>query len=308
MPRTARPPIALVGCGRWGQNILRDLIRLGREVVVVDVSEDARQEARRRGAATVASSVAELPPVAGAIVATPTTTHPLVIKALRDRGVPVFCEKPLAADRASVAPLVRASDLFVMDKWRYHPGVEMLAEIARSQELGPVLGLRTTRIGWASPHEDIDPVWLLAPHDLSIALEILGTLPAPRVAVAERLRGKVTGLFAVLGEHPWLMFEVSVLTLPPRREVRLHCRDGLATLSDGYSEHVQVIRTVDLSDSTPPTPERRPISTELPLLRELRAFLEYLEGGPPPRSSAAEGVMIVNALADLRALAGLDGM
>ena len=50
-------------------------------------------------------------------------------------------------------------------------------------------------------------------------------------------------------------------------------------------------------------PEHRQISTEMPLLRELRAFLEHLEGGPPPRSSAAEGVEIVTRIAELRRLA-----
>jgi hypothetical protein len=55
-----------------------------------------------------------------------------------------------------------------------------------------------------------------------------------------------------------------------------------------------------------PETELRPISQELPLLRELRTFVEHLQGGPPPRSSAAEGALVVSAIADLRRLAGLD--
>ncbi|TMK26548.1 MAG: hypothetical protein E6G64_14425 [Actinobacteria bacterium] len=51
--------------------------------------------------------------------------------------------------------------------------------------------------------------------------------------------------------------------------------------------------------------ETRPISTEFPLLRELRAFVEHLEGGPPPRSSAAEGAAEVAVVERLRQLAGL---
>ena len=53
-------------------------------------------------------------------------------------------------------------------------------------------------------------------------------------------------------------------------------------------------------------PVKRPISTELPLLGELRAFVEHVEGGPPPRSSAAEGAKVVAVIAELRALAGLE--
>ena len=54
-----------------------------------------------------------------------------------------------------------------------------------------------------------------------------------------------------------------------------------------------------------PSPRSGPISTELPLLRELRAFVEHLRGGPPPRSSAREGAEIVETIAELRSLAGL---
>jgi hypothetical protein len=45
----------------------------------------------------------------------------------------------------------------------------------------------------------------------------------------------------------------------------------------------------------------------MPLLRELRCFLEHLRGGPPPRSSAANGLLVVERIAALRRLAGLEG-
>jgi predicted dehydrogenase len=184
-----------------------------------------------------------------------------------------------------------------MDKWRYHPGVELLGEIARSGELGEIVGLRTTRVGWGNPHDDVDIVWILAPHELSIALEILGSVPSPTSAVAVGLDGSAEGLIGLLGGQPWLALEVSARTLESRREVSLVCEHGVAVLTGGYSDHVLV--------ATGPEPEKRSISTELPLLRELRAFVEHLAGGPPPRSSAREGAEIVRTIAELRTLAGL---
>jgi predicted dehydrogenase len=183
----------------------------------------------------------------------------------------------------------------------------MLAAIARSGELGPVVGLRTTRAQWGQPHRDVDAVWILLPHDLSIALEVFGYLPAPRSAVAERVNETVTGLVSILGNEnqPWFVSEVSTRYPEFRREVRLQCRDGVAILNEAYSDHIQVTRFSDPHDMAPNF-ERRVISTELPLLRELRTFLEYLDGGPPPRSSAAEGAANVASIAELRRLAGLD--
>jgi predicted dehydrogenase len=238
-------------------------------------------------------------------VATPTSTHAAVIEALLPAGIPIFTEKPLTADRDSAWSLAeRAGDrLFVMDKWRYHPGVEMLRDIARGQELGPVRGLRTTRLGWGNPHLDVDGVWILAPHDLSIGLEVLGSLPPPRHAVAEHEGDLLHGLLAHLGDDPWLTLDVSVRSPQRRREVQLQCRDGVAVLADGLADCIQVTRTTDRRMTQDRQDERRPISTDMPLARELRAFVGHLQGGPPPRSTAAEGAAIVDCLSTLREMA-----
>jgi predicted dehydrogenase len=300
--------VGLVGVGSWGRIILHDLVTLGCSVTVVARNESRRRDALEGGATGVVARTEDLPTeLRGIVVATPTRTHAEVVESLLARGVPLFVEKPVTNDAAAAVDLARlAGDrLFVMDKWRYHPGIELLGEIARSQELGRVVGLRTVRVGWGNPHADVDGVWMLAPHDLSIALEVLGTIPEPRSAVAERVNETTSGLVGLLGDDPWFAFEVSTTHPVRRREIRLVCRDGVATLPDPYSDHVLVTRGDILGEVTRDE-ETRPISTELPLLRELRAFVEYLDGGPRPRSSAEEGAAEVSAVEKLRRLAGVD--
>ena len=68
-----------------------------------------------------------------------------------------------------------------MDKWRYHPAVRALAEIARDRKARTSPGLRTIRVQSDNRHDE-DAVWVLAPHDLAIALEVLGELPRPVAA------------------------------------------------------------------------------------------------------------------------------
>jgi predicted dehydrogenase len=301
------PRVALVGCGRWGRHVLRDLVALGCETVVVARSDASTRTAVEGGAGAVVRSVAELRQVAGAVVVTPTTTHFEVVDELLDRDVPVYVEKPLTDDPESAADLAARAQgrLFVMHKWRYHPGVEALGAIARSQELGPVSGVRTTRVGWGNPHGDVDGVWMLAPHDISILLEILGTIPEPRAARAETVGALVTGLVGLLGDDPWGAIEVSIAHSERRREIRLICADGVAVLPDPYADHVLIARGELMGPDATPHTERRGISTELPLLRELRAFVEHLGGGDPPKSSAQEAVAEVAAIGRLRELAGV---
>lgn len=297
--------IGLVGCGRWGRNILRDLLSLGCRVTVVDRSGDATGSARAAHASAVVARVSELPETDGVIVATPTSTHYEVLCEIVERqpNRPIFCEKPLTADLEQARDIARrAGDrLFVMDKWRYHAGVLALAEIARSGELGPVEGLRTVRVQWGHPHADVDAVWVLLPHDLSIAREVFGHIPTPIAARVDRDSTGVTGLIGLLGERPWVSVEVSARRPTKVREVQLYCRDGVAILADGNSEVIRVVRSRAAAAGV----EQRPIEATPPLLAELKAFVAHIRGeGPPPKSSAADGVETVRAIWQLRRLAG----
>jgi predicted dehydrogenase len=270
-------------------------------------SETSTRTAIEGGADAVVRTVGEIPDVAGAVVVTPTTTHVEVVDELAGRDIPIYVEKPLTDNPQSAADLAARTPgrLFVMHKWRYHPGVEALSSIARSRELGLVSGVKTTRVGWGNPHGDVDGVWMLAPHDISILLEILGTIPEPRAARAETVGSLVTGLVGLLGDDPWGAIEVSIAHSERRREIRLICEDGVAVLPDPYADHILITRGELMGPNASPHGDRRGISTELPLLRELRAFVEYLGGGEAPKSSAKEAVEEVAAIGRLRELAGV---
>jgi predicted dehydrogenase len=303
------PPstIGLVGCGIWGRVILRDLLALGTNVIVAEIDRQGRDAALAGGATAVVNGASDLPAVDGLIVATPAATHVGAVASLLSRGVPMLVEKPFTTDVASAERLASqgAGRLFVSHTWRYHPGVELLGAIARSGELGPVAGLRSTRANWTSPRTDVDSIWNLAPHDLTLALEILGDIPEPRAAIAERHGTRVVGMHALLGRDPWLAFEVSNRYRDKRREVRLHCRDGVAVMLDPDGGQIEITHGDASSAPSAVTTERRSFSPESALTRELTAFLGFLKGGPPPKSPAAEGVEVVRTIVRLRALAGM---
>jgi predicted dehydrogenase len=137
------------------------------------------------------------------------------------------------------------------------------------------------------------------PHDLSIALEVLGAIPQPTVAVGQMEGTSVVGIIGLLGSRPWCAIEMSSRAPTHRREVTLYCADGTARLTDAYADAL-VIRRGPPTGVDAPAAQHLPISSELPLLRELRAFVDHLQGGPAPRSSIGESLEIARAVEELR--------
>lgn len=297
--------VGLFGAGRWGRLVLRDLVALGCRVSVVDPDGDARRAACGAGAAFVTSEIDELAAVDGVVVATPATTHATVVGAVLDRHVPVFVEKPMTTSARDAASLVtKGSDrLFVMDKWRYHPAVRCLRDLAYDDRVGTVRGLRTVRVGPPNEHPDVDCVWTLVPHDLAIALELFGEVPEPIEAVAHRNGSAIVGLEASLRtrDDRWHHLEVSIARADKERRIELEGDAARACFTD------QNDGIVTIAPAGSPSTEASSVEAggELPLLAELRVFVEHLRGGPAPMSTAAEGQRVVEVIEGLRRLAGL---
>jgi len=300
--------IGLVGYGRWGKHIFRDLRALGVDVHVAVPSSTSQIEALATGAASVCPDCALLPEVDGFVVATPTATHAATLSKLVSRGRPIFVEKPLTDDLEKARELVmRAGNrIFVMDKWRYHPGVEALAARAKSGALGDILAIRTFRLGWDNPHRDVDSIWILLPHDLSISYEILGYLPPAHSAITTVPGQGHSSLIAILADTskaPQVTMEISSNHPVSRRAVVIIGSKASAQLADSYDDRIFIGKGMPGFDAA--DVEHEHVDTEFPLLRELRAFVEHVRGGAKPRSSAAEGLLFVERIATLRRLAGV---
>ena len=171
--------ICQFGCGRWGQNILRDLLSLGCRVDVVDPATGARQYALEHGADHAFHEFVPSGLYDGYVVATTATAHFEVLSLLATNGKPVFCEKPLVTSLEDARRLtgMYEKNLFEMHKWRYHPGIQKMAQLVQSGELGAIELVRINRFGWGIPYDDISAPYVLLPHDLSVVLSLLGTVP-----------------------------------------------------------------------------------------------------------------------------------
>jgi len=239
----------------------------------------------------------------GFVVATPTGTHAEVLDGVLALGPPVFVEKAMTSDVASARRVAAAGEgrLFVMDKWRYHPGVEaMRAEIAAGR-VGEVLAIRMERWAWGHPHPDISPLWILAPHDLSIVLHLIGDIPPLRSALSLSRREPNLGLTAHLRSErgPSITLDIGIASLDRRR--RCHVIGSCCTLElrDGYDERIFVRDGAPGASGT--TDRVIEVGGKMPLLAEIEHFLAFLNGGPEPMSTAREGLLVVERVAAIEA-------
>jgi predicted dehydrogenase len=297
------------GCGAWGTNVLSDLRELGANVLVLARSDVSAQRARKGGAGVV-RGICEAREVDGVVIVTPVEHHAEAIRASAPLGCPIFCEKPLVSDPSDEASLTELCGrrLFVMHKWRWHPGIERLSALAADGTLGRVQGVRSTRLDWGSFHPGIDALDTVLSHDLSIGIGILGAIPPVAAARGTRDPRVADGwaeasiLFAD-STGPRLAIEVSTVSAHSLRRTEVTGELGSAVLPEPDAEAVELlVHGGDLE--RPPRLERLPLEREWPLKRELRDFVAHCAGGPPPRATASEGFAVVRAIADARAALG----
>lgn len=298
--------IGLIGCGEWGKNILRDLKSLHCEVTVISNNKKSYDYATQGGADYIYDSVQKIKHIDGFIIATPATTHAAVIDLVAHFNVPIFCEKVFTTRLSDAKRLAESlSDrLFVMHKWRYHPGIQILGHMVRRQELGAVMGLHTKRYNWGNHHHDVDMLWTCLPHDLSISIEILGSIPQPNTAQGIEWGHEAVELNCFLGEKTWNLIEISSIRPTIQREIRVICENGFMILPDGLVNHIEIHHQKNWGLTPTDYIEYRHFDFEMPLKKELEVFLHYLCGGPKPPTNAQEGLAVVETIIQLREMAG----
>jgi predicted dehydrogenase len=171
--------IGVIGCGYWGPNLIRNFAEDERAQLRWICDTDERRLnaiARRYPAAHTATDYQQLladPKLAAVVIATPVATHYTFARAALDAGKHVLIEKPFTTNSREAEELValaksRGLTLMVDHTFVYTGAVRRIKEIVESGELGELLYFDSVRINLGLFQRDINVVWDLAPHDLSI--------------------------------------------------------------------------------------------------------------------------------------------
>jgi len=185
--------IGIVGCGYWGSKHLRVFNALpGCNVQAIC---DANPELLERAAGAYEPDLATTDfdeflsgPIEAVVIATPARTHFRLAQAALKADKHVLVEKPFTATSNEALELVELADereltLMVGHTFVYNPAVLFLKELLERRHLGDLYHVHAARLNFGLLQPDVDVVWDLAPHDLSIILHLLEQEP---IAVGAR--------------------------------------------------------------------------------------------------------------------------
>src|SRR3954470_21900746 len=173
--------IGLIGVGYWGPNYARVIAETPDAELVwaCDRVEENLKivHAHGRQLTTDPAEVLGADSVDAVVVATPTRTHAELTSAALEAGKHVLCEKPLAtsvADCEQLAERAQAADrvLMVGHTFLFNPAFRKLRELVVAGEAGDTLYCHTTRTGLGPVRQDVNALWDLAPHDVSMLLAV----------------------------------------------------------------------------------------------------------------------------------------
>jgi predicted dehydrogenase len=180
--------VGLIGYGYWGPNLLRNFTNHAafEVIAVADASEARRAEVRRWNISAhlleTGEEIVASPEIDAVVIATPVATHYRLARLALEAGKHALVEKPMCATSEEARELVRLADardrVLMVDHTCIVTGaVQRIRRMVEQGELGHISYIDSMRVNLGLFQPDVNVLWDLGPHDLSIVDYILGEEP-----------------------------------------------------------------------------------------------------------------------------------
>ena len=316
-----RVRVGIIGAGAWGRNHVRLAAGSsdGDLVCVCETNAATRAGLERQypGIEFTDSVTDLLKKVDGVIVATPAKTHAAMGMLCVEAGIPALIEKPFALSVEDAEKLAdfaerRGVHLLVGHLLEYHPVVERLRALIVDRTLGDLYYLYAQRVNLGQVRPDENALWSFGPHDVSVALFLLGQGPVTVAAQGHSYlqKGIEDVVFLNMTFASGVMAHVQMSWLDPHKERRLTVVGSrqMAVFDDMAPR--EKLRIYDKGVDRPP--EYRSYGESLairegdifiprlpnlePLTVQYRHFLAVVRGEQVPRADKADGVRVIRVL------------
>jgi UDP-2-acetamido-3-amino-2,3-dideoxy-glucuronate N-acetyltransferase len=306
--------LAVVGCGYWGKNLVRNFFELGVLGAICDLDKsrlESFQATYPVFATTDFEEVLASPGITAVAIASPAAQHFSLAKRAILAGKDVFVEKPLALKVEEGEELVALAKkysriLMVGHLLHYHPAVIELRRLVHAGELGKVEYLSSSRLNLGKLRTEEDILWSFAPHDISAILHLLNEEPvqvaAQGVSYLNRPISDVT--LSILSFSSGVKAHIFVSWCHPFKEQKLIIVGDrkMAVFDDTETERKLVLypHRIDWVDRMPVAHRAEgevvPLRKEEPLRNECQHFLDCIGDRKQPRTDGENGLSVLRVL------------
>ena len=316
--------VAVVGCGYWGPNLIRNFNALPECKVRYVCDKDKKRLAHMKQLYPSVEPTEDFGKIVGdkeidaVVVATPVHLHYELAKMALQAGKHTFVEKPMTQTSAQANELVQIAakkelTLMVGHTFIYSAPVRRIKEIVKSGDIGEIQYISSRRLNLGLFQKDINVAWDLAPHDISIILYLLGKPP-----ISVNCQGKahinkdiedVTNMSLDFENGGFATIHSSWLDPNKIREMIIVGSKRMIVYDD--NEPLEKIKIYDKRVEAPPHYDTFAefqysyhygdmiapyIKQTEPLKVETQHFLDCIKTGKKPESNGLEGLRVIQIL------------
>ena len=312
----------VIGYGYWGPNIVRNLVNLeGSQVIAIaEINAGARARAQKAYPSVKitadASEVITSTVIDAVAVVSPVWTHYELTKAALQNGKHVFVEKPFTSNTAQAEELISLAQqknlrIMVDHTFLFTGAVRKICQLLDEGSLGNLYYYDSTRVNLGLFQHDINVLWDLAPHDLSIMDHVLKGRPEAIVATGQgHLNGHEDVAFMTLYFPEKVIAHINVNWLSPVKvrttliggekrmlvwndleadeKIKVYDKGVKITNREGLYELLVSYRSGDMW-----SPQLEQVEA---LRQELSYFVECVSNGKEPFNDGCAGLRVVQML------------
>ena len=306
--------IAVVGCGHWGKNLVRNFSELGALTAVCDPNAElAKHYADQYNVNNFSfAEIIKDKSIEGVVLAVPAPLHASLAIEAMNAGKHVYVEKPLAMNQMEARQMIDTSkdqgvQLMVGHLLQYHPVFMAVRGLVASGKLGGLSYIYSNRLSFGKVRSEEDVIWSFAPHDISMILSLTGEEPElVRTESASILQSNIADTATMhMKFKSGLKAYISVSWLHPYKEQKLVViGESAMTVFDDTQPWEQKLalyrHNIDLTGEVPNLSKSDvqyiDVAQSEPLKNECQHFIDVVNGCLMPLTDGDEGLRVLNVL------------
>lgn len=305
--------IAVIGCGQWGKNLVRNFYELGVLHSICDTNHLITKTLSKKYQTQASSfdQILDNADIKGVALVVPAQLHASMAVKAMNKGKHVFVEKPLALNQDEAELMIATSkknnvQLMVGHLLQYHPIFKTIRKMVESDNIGKLNYICSNRLSFGTVRSKEDVIWSFAPHDISMILSLAGE--DPELVNCKSINVLQNNLADIASIHmkfkSGLKSDIRVSWLNPNKDVKLVVsgKSGMLVFDDTkpWNEKLllhsyEIDRSKELSLKKTKE-EYIKVTEEEPLKNECQHFINVIESNVKPFTDAFEGLKVLKVL------------